>query len=53
VRSSADPRVITIALPLSAIRAGDNVLELRQTIDQESGRSADCVISGLVVEIPG
>lgn len=52
-RTSAVPQIITISLPASVIRAGDNVLELRQTVDQESGRSADCVISGLVVEIPG
>ncbi len=52
-RSSSVPQILTITLPASAIRAGDNVLELRQTIDSESGRSADCVVSGLVVEIPG
>jgi hypothetical protein len=52
-RTSSVPQIITITLPASVLRAGDNVLELRQTVDSESGRSADCVISGLLVDMPG
>ncbi|OAI47059.1 hypothetical protein AYO44_10300 [Planctomycetaceae bacterium SCGC AG-212-F19] len=52
-RSPAQPQTITLALPAANLRVGDNVLELRQTVDPDTGRSANCIVSALVVEIPG
>jgi hypothetical protein len=51
-RTPAEPATVSLALPPANLRAGNNVLELRQTADAETGRSANCVVSAIIIEIP-
>ncbi len=51
-RASAEPRRLSLDLPRRLLKVGENVLDIRQTLDGETGRYADCLISGVVVEIP-
>jgi hypothetical protein len=50
--SSADFRTLRVALPREALKMGENVLEIRQTSDRETGRYEDCLIGGLALEMP-
>jgi hypothetical protein len=47
-----EPRRVVVVLPADRLRAGENVLELTQLADSETGRRASCVVSGLAIEIP-
>lgn len=51
-RSSTEPRRLSLSLPRTALRMGENELVLRQTEDRETGRYEDCCLFGLIVEIP-
>jgi hypothetical protein len=51
-RASREPRRLTVPLPADALRAGENVIELRQTPGPPAGRPAHCGISGISLEIP-
>jgi hypothetical protein len=51
-KASPDLRRLTITLPKARLRAGENVVELRQTAERATGRYEDCIVGGLVVEIP-
>ena len=50
--SSSQPRRLRLPLPRGSLRAGENVLELRQTLDRDTGEYEDCVLFGLVIEMP-
>ncbi|HXG12509.1 MAG TPA: hypothetical protein VNK04_22325 [Gemmataceae bacterium] len=50
-RASEGPRRIRVILPRRSLRAGDNVLELRQVPDSD-GRRESCGIAGLALELP-
>jgi hypothetical protein len=51
-RASAQPQRLALALPRDALRAGANVIELRQTPDPKTGRHAHCGVFGIALEIP-
>jgi hypothetical protein len=51
-RSAAAPRRVEVPLPRGALRAGENVVEVRLTPDPTTGRHAPCVVSGLALELP-
>jgi hypothetical protein len=51
-RSSADFRTLRVGLPREALKMGENVLEIRQTSDPETGQYEDCLIGGLALEMP-
>jgi hypothetical protein len=51
-RASPEPRRLRLALPARILRAGENVLELRQTPGHDSERHEDCGIWGLSLELP-
>jgi hypothetical protein len=51
-RARRRPCTIRVALPAAALRNGENVLELRQTPNPETGAYEDCIVSGLAVELP-
>jgi hypothetical protein len=51
-RAAPRPRRLRVDLPAGTLRAGENVVELRQTADAETGRYEDCIVSGLAVEVP-
>jgi hypothetical protein len=50
--SAAEFRSVRIGLPRDALKVGDNQLELRQTIDRDTGQYEDCLVGPLVVEVP-
>jgi hypothetical protein len=41
-----------IPVPSEMLNAGTNIVELRQTTDRETGRSGDCEVRGIRLEIP-
>lgn len=49
--SSAELHSLRIGLPRDALKIGDNQLELRQTIDRETGQYEDCLVGPLIVEL--
>jgi hypothetical protein len=51
-RASPEPRRLHLAVPGRLLRAGDNVLELRQTPGHDSERHEDCGVAGLCLELP-
>jgi hypothetical protein len=51
-RASREARRLSLPLSPEALRAGENVLELRLTPDRASGRYEHCGISGLRLEMP-
>jgi hypothetical protein len=51
-RASTEPRRLRLTVPGTLLRAGENVLEVRQVLDRETGQVEDCVISGLALEVP-
>jgi len=51
-RSAPEPRWITLTVPRGLLRAGENVLELRQTLDRPTGQYEDCMICGIAIEMP-
>jgi len=51
-RCSAELRTVRISVPRDALRTGDNLLELRQTIDRDTGQHEDCLVGPIHVEIP-
>jgi hypothetical protein len=51
-RAAPEPRRLRLALPVRLLRAGDNVLELRQTPGHDSERHEDCGVAGLCLELP-
>jgi hypothetical protein len=51
-RASAEPTVITLPVPRTLLQSGDNLVELRQTADRDTGRTADCLIMGIALEAP-
>jgi hypothetical protein len=51
-RASPEPRRLVVPLPRDALRAGDNVIELRQTADPATERLADCGVFGVALELP-
>jgi len=51
-RAVKEPQRLEIAIPTSALRIGENVVELRQTPEAASGRRESCVVSNLVIELP-
>jgi hypothetical protein len=52
LRSSGQPRRLTVALPRRVLQRGSNVLLLRQTPEQKTGHYENCGVSDLVVEVP-
>jgi hypothetical protein len=51
-RAVKETQRLEIALPTSALRIGENVVELRQTPEAATGRRESCVVSNLVIELP-
>jgi hypothetical protein len=51
-RAEPEPRALRVALPANLLRAGENVLELRQTPEQRTERYESCGVIRLVVEVP-
>ncbi|MBY0521847.1 MAG: hypothetical protein K2R98_00525 [Gemmataceae bacterium] len=51
-RASSEPARLSIVLPKAQLKVGANALELRQTLDRDSGLYEDCVIGNLVLEMP-
>ena len=49
-RMSETPAEVRVPLPADQLRAGENVLELRQTADPAAGRVAECEVLGLRLE---
>jgi hypothetical protein len=43
---------LRLPLPVRLLRAGENILELRQTPAHDSERHEDCGLSGLCLELP-
>jgi len=50
-RASPEPKRLRLAIPNGLLTAGDNVMEFRQTIDPETGASADCEIRSIRLEL--
>lgn len=50
-RFAREPRRLSVHLPRSCLRAGENVLELRQTPEAGTGHCESCGISGVALEI--
>jgi hypothetical protein len=51
-KSPREPRWLTIALPRSVLRAGENTVLLRQTPEKRTMHYESCGVTGMVVEIP-
>jgi hypothetical protein len=51
-RSSAERCRLRLPLPREALRVGENVLELRQMLDRQTGQYEDCMIYGITLETP-
>ncbi len=51
-RSSAEPHRLRLPVPRGVLHAGENVLELRQTLDRATGLYASCMISRITLEMP-
>jgi hypothetical protein len=51
-RASRTPQQIRLAVPRQFLRVGENILELRQTRDRDTGNYEDCGVSRLAVELP-
>jgi hypothetical protein len=51
-RAAPESRRLRLAVPGRLLRAGDNVLELRQTPGRDSEHHEDCGVSGLCLELP-
>jgi hypothetical protein len=49
-RASARPQRLSLDLPAKLLRKGDNVVELRQTPDPDTGRHENCGLSRLAIE---
>lgn len=50
--SSAEPRSVRVRVPRESLKAGENSVELRLTLDRDTGRYADCLICGLTLAVP-
>lgn len=51
-RASPEPRSLRLRVPKQALRAGENVLEVRLTPDGDTGQYADGMIHAIALEIP-
>jgi hypothetical protein len=51
-RSSPAWRRLSIPLPPAVLRVAENTIELRQSRDPGSGRFGNCLVAGVVIEIP-
>jgi hypothetical protein len=50
--ASAELRTLRISLPRDLLKSGDNHLELRQTVDPNTGQYEDCLVGPITVELP-
>lgn len=50
--SAAEPRRLRMALPKEALRTGENVIELQQSADRDTGRYEECILSAIALELP-
>lgn len=50
-RASPEPKRLQLTIPKGLLAIGDNVVEFRQTVDSETGQSAECELRSISLEL--